>query len=40
MLNQILDQYYEERGWGINSGIPPKKLISLGLKGIADDIEV
>jgi len=29
---QILDDYYDERGWGIEKGIPTKeKLVSLGL---------
>jgi aldehyde:ferredoxin oxidoreductase len=39
-LNQILDEYYDERGWNQN-GIPTKtKLASLGLQDIAENIGV
>ena len=35
-LERILDEYYDERGWNIKTGIPlKKKLISLGLEGFA-----
>ena len=31
-LDHLLDQYYEERGWDIRTGIPkPEKLAELGL---------
>jgi len=40
-LDQILNQYYDERGWDVHSGIPTrKKLTALGLESIADDIAV
>lgn len=39
-IEKLLDDYYEERGWDIQRGIPTKeKLISLGLKDIAADFE-
>lgn len=38
-LNHILNQYYDERGWDIATGIPTKeKLTSLGLENIIDDL--
>lgn len=40
MLDYMLDQYYELRGWDKNTGIPSKeKLIELGLEDIADDMD-
>ncbi|MCP4716717.1 MAG: aldehyde ferredoxin oxidoreductase, partial [Deltaproteobacteria bacterium] len=40
MLDYMLDQYYEFRGWDKNSGIPTRdKLIELGLDDIADDMQ-
>jgi aldehyde:ferredoxin oxidoreductase len=36
-LNHILNQYYDERGWNIETGLPTRqKLIALGLQEIAD----
>lgn len=38
-LNSILNQYYDERGWDVESGIPTsKKLVSLGLGNIDNDL--
>jgi len=39
-FNKMLDEYYEERGWDINTGIPTKdKLTELGMGDIASDLE-
>ncbi len=39
-FNQVLDQYYELRGWDKDSGTPGKeKFIQLGLAEIADDFD-
>ncbi len=39
-VNELLDDYYDERGWDREKGIPTKeKLTELGLKDIADDLE-
>ena len=39
MTDKYLDEYYELRGWDKTTGNPTKeKLLSLGLKDIADDI--
>ena len=39
-IEKILDDYYDERGWNVEKGIPArKKLEELGLKYIADDLE-
>jgi len=36
---QMLDDYYDERGWDERSGIPTAgKLASLGLEGVAEDL--
>jgi aldehyde:ferredoxin oxidoreductase len=36
-LKQILDEYYDERGWDVETGVPTReKLSSLGLQNIAD----
>jgi aldehyde:ferredoxin oxidoreductase len=36
----ILDDFYDESGWDIKSGIPTKKrLIEVGLEDIAEDME-
>ena len=36
-LNKMLDEYYRERGWDINTGSPTKeKLVELGLEYVAD----
>ncbi len=38
-FNQILDEYYDERGWDVKTGIPPaKKLTEVGLGELAGDI--
>jgi len=39
-LNQLLDEYYELRGWDVESGlIKRQKLEELGLKDIADELQ-
>ena len=39
-LNQLLDEYYELRGWDVETGlIKRKKLEELGLKDIADELQ-
>lgn len=39
-FEKTLDNYYDERGWDIESGIPTGgKLEQLGLKDVADDLE-
>ena len=39
-LEKVLDDYYEERGWDIETGIPTKaKLIELELGDIVEDLE-
>lgn len=39
-LERLLDDYYEERGWDVRKGIPPReKLAGLGLIDIAQDLE-
>lgn len=36
-LNQILDEYYDERGWTVATGVPTRgKLAALGLAEVAD----
>jgi aldehyde:ferredoxin oxidoreductase len=38
-LNQMLDEYYQERGWDIKTGIPTKeKLNELGLGYVAEQL--
>jgi aldehyde:ferredoxin oxidoreductase len=38
-INQLLDEYYELRGWDKSSGIPTReKLIEIGLQDIADEL--
>jgi aldehyde:ferredoxin oxidoreductase len=40
MLDYMLDQYYEFRGWELETGIPTrKKLLELDLEDVADDME-
>lgn len=40
ILNKLLDEYYELRGWQKETGIPTKeKLTELGLEGVAKDLE-
>lgn len=39
-MNTLLDQYYEEREWDIEKGVPTKqKLADLGLEDIGQDLE-
>jgi aldehyde:ferredoxin oxidoreductase len=39
-FNKMLDEYYEERGWDVKTGLPTKeKLTSLGLADIAADLQ-
>nr|MDO8091002.1 aldehyde ferredoxin oxidoreductase C-terminal domain-containing protein [Candidatus Sigynarchaeota archaeon] len=36
----LLDDYYDERGWDVEKGVPTKeKLIELGLRDVAEDLE-
>ncbi|MGD9034695.1 MAG: aldehyde ferredoxin oxidoreductase family protein [Desulfobacteraceae bacterium] len=38
-LKQMLDEYYTERGWDLNTGAPTReKLAELGLKKVADEL--
>ena len=38
-LKVMLDEYYEARGWDVNTGIPTKKkLVELGLEDVARDL--
>ena len=38
-IGQVLNEYYELRGWDKRTGLPTKeKLIELGLNDIADDL--
>ena len=40
MLDYMLDQYYDFRGWNRETGIPTReRLIELGLTDIADDMD-
>jgi aldehyde:ferredoxin oxidoreductase len=40
VFNNMLDKYYELRGWDKNTGIPTKKkLLELGLEDVTKDIE-
>lgn len=37
---KLLDDYYDERGWDIKTGIPTEKTLSeLGLEGVAKDLK-
>jgi aldehyde:ferredoxin oxidoreductase len=39
-MNKMLDDYYDERGWNIEKGIPTKdKLTELGLGWVVRDLE-
>jgi aldehyde:ferredoxin oxidoreductase len=39
-LKLMLDEYYTERGWDINTGVPTRgKLTELGLEYVADAIK-
>lgn len=39
-MDQMLDDYYETRGWDKKTGNPTRaKLESLGLKSVADELE-
>ena len=38
-LDQMLDEYYTERGWDVGTGVPTReKLVELGLEYVADDL--
>ena len=38
-LNAMLDEYYTERGWNVEKGIPTKELLTnLGMADIAEDL--
>jgi aldehyde:ferredoxin oxidoreductase len=38
-LEKMLDDYYDERGWDIQTGLPTReKLVELGLEDIANDL--
>ncbi|MEE9502013.1 MAG: aldehyde ferredoxin oxidoreductase C-terminal domain-containing protein, partial [Candidatus Aminicenantaceae bacterium] len=38
-LKLMLDEYYESRGWDVNTGVPTKeKLQELGLEYVAKDL--
>lgn len=40
MLDRMLDEYYDLRGWERETGLPYKeKLLQLGLKDVAEDLE-
>lgn len=40
IANKFLDDYYEERGWDVEKGVPTReKLLDLGLKSVAEDLE-
>ena len=39
-VKRVLDDYYDERGWDIESGVPTKKtLIDLGISNVIDDLD-
>ncbi len=39
-LEQMLNEYYGERGWDSETGIPTReKLVELGLEGVADELK-
>ena len=39
-LDLMLDEYYEARGWNLESGFPTRqKLEGLGLKAVADELD-
>ena len=38
-LDQMLDEYYTERGWDVGTGVPTReKLVELSLEYVADDL--
>jgi len=40
LFNQILDSYYDQRGWDKKTGWPTRaKLEELGLRDVADELE-
>jgi aldehyde:ferredoxin oxidoreductase len=40
MLDDLLDQHYEFRGWDKKTGIPTReRLVQIGLEDIARDME-
>jgi aldehyde:ferredoxin oxidoreductase len=39
-LEQMLNEYYAERDWDVETGIPTReKLVELGLEGVADELK-
>ena len=39
-MDEWLNEYYEERGWDVETGMPNKeKLVALGLEGVAKELE-
>ena len=39
LVDKLLDDYYDERGWDIKKGIPLReKLMELGLESVASEI--
>ncbi len=39
-LDQMLDEYYELRGWRLKDGVPKKTTLErLGLSDVAEDLE-
>ena len=39
-MDEWLNEYYEERGWNVETGRPTKqKLLSLGLESVARELE-
>ena len=40
-LDKMLDEYYTERGWDVETGVPTRaKLEELGLANVADDLKL
>ncbi|MDY6964506.1 MAG: aldehyde ferredoxin oxidoreductase N-terminal domain-containing protein [Halobacteriota archaeon] len=40
LAEKLLDDYYDERGWDVQTGIPTtEKLVELGLDGVAEDLK-
>ena len=38
-LNAMLDEYYTERGWDVEKGIPTREILTeMGMSDIADDL--
>jgi aldehyde:ferredoxin oxidoreductase len=40
-FEKILDDYYDEHGWGVSKGVPTRsKLIELGLEDLVNMLEI